>query len=128
MEQMIGKGQMQFDPMAALVRQAARKGRPLDRMERGLWVSLLALGRTLLEGHVASQGTGDVGPTLTVEGWTWQRLETLHDRRYVSIFGELTIGRTVYGTRETQKHQVAPLDARRNLPAGDFSYVLQDWD
>jgi hypothetical protein len=46
----------------------------------------------------------------------------------VSIFGELPIHRHVYGTRQTQKHELIPLDARLNLPQSDFSYVLQDWD
>ena len=50
-----------------------------------------------------------------------------HDRRYVSIFGELTIARVVYGTREGQKIERVPLDERLGLPEGDFSYVLEDW-
>ena len=127
-ERMILKGQKQLDQMAALVRQAAKDGRSIDQVERDLWTSLLALGHTLLDGYVQAQGTGDLGPTLTYKDRSLPRLESRHDRRYVSIFGELTISRTVYGTRETQKHQVIPLDARMNLPAGDFSYVLQDWD
>jgi len=57
-----------------------------------------------------------------------RRLERKHDRRYVSVFGELTIKRTVYGSRETQKHEVVPLDAILNLPEGDFGYLLQEWD
>jgi len=127
-EQTILKGQMQFDQMVEYVRQAARDGRGIDEVERSLWTSLLALGHTLLEGYVRAQGTGDMGATLEYEGQTLRRLASLHDRRYVSIFGEFPILRTVYGTRETQKHEVVPLDAKLNLPDGDFSYVLQDWD
>jgi hypothetical protein len=56
-----------------------------------------------------------------------RRLEEPHNRRYVSIFGELTIQRHVYGTRETQKQEAVPLDARLSLPQSEFSYVLQDW-
>jgi len=41
---------------------------------------------------------------------------------------ELGISRAVYGSRETQKHQVVPLDARLGLPESDFSYLLQTWD
>lgn len=37
------------------------------------------------------------------------------------------IRRRVYGTREGQKIEAVPLDARLGLPAGDFSYVLEDW-
>jgi hypothetical protein len=40
----------------------------------------------------------------------------------------LTISRHVYGTRETQKHQVIPTDAILGLPEGDFSQLLQEWD
>jgi hypothetical protein len=127
-EQNFLKGQMQLDQMGALVRQAAKAGRAIDQVERDLWTSLLALGRTMLDGYVQLQGTGDLGPTLSYDDRLLRRLDALHDRRYVSIFGELTIPRTVYGTRETQKHEVVPLDARLNLPASDFSYVLQDWD
>lgn len=56
-----------------------------------------------------------------------RRLPEHHSRRYVSIFGELTIERRVYGTREGQKIEAVPLDARLGLPAGEFSYVLEDW-
>ena len=79
---------------------------------------IMAVEEMILKGQMQF----DQIPTLTVEGRTFQRLDALHDRRYVSIFGELVIRRTVYGTRETQKHEVVPLDANLNLPDGDFSY------
>jgi len=41
-------------------------------------------------------------------------------RRYVSVFGELAIARYVHGTRETQKHEVIPLDAILGLPDSAF--------
>jgi len=34
----------------------------------------------------------------------------------------------VYGSREGQKIAFVPLDNRLHLPAGAFSYLLQDWD
>ena len=127
-EQAILKGRKQFDEMAAFVRRATKDGRPIDEVEHGLWASLLAMGRSLLEGYVAGHGPGDLGATLVYEGGTLGRLAWLHDRRYVSVFGALTIPRCVYGTRETQKHEVVPVDAWLGLPKGHFSYVLQDWD
>jgi hypothetical protein len=45
----------------------------------------------------------------------------------VSVFGELTIARVVYGSREGQRIERTPLDERLGLPEGDFSYVLEDW-
>jgi hypothetical protein len=127
-EAAILKGQEQFDAMVSLVRRAAQDGRPIDQVEGDLWNRLLALGRALLEGFVEATGPGDLGPTLEHQGRMLRRLESIHARRYVSVFGKLTIQRHVYGTRETQKHEVVPADARLGLPDGDFSYLLQDWD
>ena len=127
-ERMILKGQGQLDEMVALVRRASQEGRPIDEVERSLWRSLRVLGRTLRAGYVEGVGPGDVGESLTYEGRSLRRRESRHDRRYVSGFGELTIGRYVYGTRETQKHEASPTDAWLGLPEGDFSYLLQEWD
>lgn len=127
-EQAILKGQVQLEQMAALIRQASSQGRSIDQVERELWQSLLALGHTLLTGYVAGVGPGDVGPTLDYQGRQLKRLEQMHERRFVSVFGQLTIQRYVYGTRETQKHQVIPTDATLGLPEGEFSHLLQEWD
>jgi hypothetical protein len=62
------------------------------------------------------------------DGQEVARLEALHSRRYVSIFGEFTLQRTVYGSREGQALAFVPLDNRLQLPASVFSQVLQDWD
>jgi len=127
-EEAILKAQTQFDEMLDLVRRAPATNSTIDQVERDLWVRLLAVGRAMLEGYVAGYNTGDFGPTLEREGRSVRRLEALHHRRYVSVFGELAIPRSVYGTRETQKHEVVPLDALLNLPEGDSSYLLQEWD
>jgi hypothetical protein len=120
--------QAQFEQMLDFVRQAAEEGRRIDSVERDLMRQLLALGYTLLCSFVARQGDGDVGPkVITPGGDTARRLPEHHDRRYVSIFGELSITRAVYGTREGQRIECVPLDERLGLPEGDFSYVLEDW-
>ncbi|MGB5064127.1 MAG: hypothetical protein WBQ37_10235 [Candidatus Competibacter sp.] len=51
-----------------------------------------------------------------------------HHRPYRSIFGDFTLARVVYGTREGQRIEAAPLDARLGLPKNQCSYLLQDWD
>jgi hypothetical protein len=127
-ERTILKGQTQLDEMVAFVRQAAKDGRPIDEVERGLWQAMLTLGHTMLTAYVEGVGAGDVGETMPYEGRTLKRLESLHERRYVSVFGELTVRRCVYGSRETQKHEVIPTDAVLCLPASDFSALLQEWD
>lgn len=122
------KAQEQFDALWDFVHQAADEGQRIDSVERGLIQRLLALGHTLLSAFVAVQGDGDLGPQAeTAEGPFARRLPERHDRRYVSIFGELTITRVVYGTREGQKIERVPLDERLGLPEGEFSYVLEDW-
>jgi hypothetical protein len=109
-----------------LVEDSAAEDRRIDLVERDLFAGLMQMGRELLSAFVATQGDGDAGPTLECEGKTLQRLEEQEPRRYVSIFGELSLLRWVYAERAKQKKQ-APLDARLGLPTGDFSYVLEDW-
>ena len=122
------KGKIQFEQIVAFVRQASEDGRTIHEVEGDLWKQVRSLGLAMLDAHVKGQGTGDLGPTLEHEGRILRRLDRLHDRPYVSIFGELAISRHVYGTRETQKHEAVPLDARLELPESNFSYLLQDWD
>jgi hypothetical protein len=127
-EQEFLKAQKRLEQLVVAVRQAAARSERIDRVERDLFRELLGIGRSLLTAFVASQGDGDVGPTTTdVQGEPCRRLPEPHGRRYVSIFGELRIRRFVYGSREGQRIQAAPLDARLGLPAGEFSYVLEDW-
>jgi hypothetical protein len=126
-ETLLGKIRVDFESLVGRVQQSAAEHQRIDRMERDLLAELLAMGFQLLQLFIATQGTGDVGPTVETADQSWKRLENLHSLRYVSIFGELEITRTVYGTRETQKIEAVPLDAQLGLPAGDFSYVLEDW-
>jgi hypothetical protein len=127
-EQAALKAQHQFDALRDFVQQAAQDGQRIDTVEREVFRQLLGLGHTMLSAFVAAQGDGDLGPQAeSPEGRTVRRLPQHHDRRYVSIFGELIIGRVAYGTREGQKIERVPLDERLGLPEGDFSYVLEDW-
>src|SRR5205823_4961076 len=78
---------------------------------------------------LARLGPGDLGPQVELpDGQTVTRLDALHPRRYVSVFGRFQLWRTAYGTRAGQKIDFVPLDARLQLPQSDFSYLLQDWD
>jgi hypothetical protein len=115
--------------MQTAVHQAAHHDTPIHEVERTVWQQVLRLGRALLEHFLTLVGTGDLGERLTLpEGRTVERLEALHPRRYLSIFGAFQLSRTVYGSREGQKIDCAPLDHRLQLPDGVFSYLLQDWD
>jgi hypothetical protein len=59
---------------------------------------------------------------------TLDRLREQSTRRLLTIFGEIEISRFVYGTREGQKIELAPTDQRLQLPEGELSYPLQEWD
>lgn len=124
-EKLVLQAHRQFDTLLALVEEA--KSQRIDCFEGDVFGGLLGLGLTLLRLFVVNKGTGDTGPSLDTAAGVCKRLENVHPRRYVSIFGELLIDRTVYGTREKQKIQAAPLDAQLGLPDGDFSYLLQSW-
>jgi hypothetical protein len=118
-----------FEELQEFVRLAAQDGRAVHEVERGLWQRLLQMGHACLEQFLRLQGNGDMGESVTLPtGEQLQRLEDLHERRYVSIFGEFLLQRVVYGTREGQKLDFVPLDNRLQLPESVFSYVLQDWD
>src|SRR5512147_2856065 len=124
-----------FDPQDCLealqtfVRSAAGAGTPVHEVERGLWRRLLQLGYQLQGQFFALVGDGDQGETVTLaEGHVVRRLPEHHRRPYQSVFGPFTLDRVVYGTREGQQIEFVPLDARLGLPAGKFSYLLQDWD
>lgn len=121
--------EQQFEQLQEFVRLAAKDGRAVHEVERGLWQRLRHMGHACLEQFLRFQGTGDMGETVTLPtGEPLQRLEDLHERRYVSIFGEFRLQRVVYGSREKQKIDFVPLDNRLQLPESVFSYVLQDWD
>jgi len=112
-----------------LLTVALTEGQPVHQVENGLWDLALQVGRRGLGAFLACHGTGDQGPSVTLnDGREVQRLQEPHTRRYVSIFGAFTLERTVYGSREGQALEFVPLDERLQLPQSVFSYVLQDWD
>ena len=113
----------------AFLKNSIHEGKAIHEVERGIWKHALQMGRLFLEQFLALHGTGDRGETVTLpDSEEYQRLAQLHQRRYVSIFGEFSLQRTVYGTREGQKREFVPLDNQLQLPESVFSYVLQDWD
>jgi hypothetical protein len=112
-----------------LLTKSLADGLPVHEVERGLWGLLLKTGHRGLQAFFDAHGTGDVGETIALaDGQEACRLEELHARRYVSIFGEFVLRRTVYGSRAGQAVEFVPLDNRLQLPASVFSYMLQDWD
>lgn len=117
------------DQLLGFVRHAADQGRPAHEVERAIWDRVLTLGREAFALFLRLHGTGDVGPQVQSPGGsTANRLPTTHPRAYRSVFGDFTLTRTCYGTRDGQKIAFVPLDNRLQLPSSDYSYLLQEWD
>ena len=121
------KAQEQFEKICEFVQQAGEQGARVDQVERGLFPQAMEMCLHLLRAFVAAHGDGDEGTELERDDGTLRRLDEPHDKRYLSIFGELIISRWVYGSREGQAIEWVPLDAALGLPAGENSYVLEDW-
>jgi hypothetical protein len=121
------KAEQQVSQLRDLVEQAIEKRWRADELERSLFTQLLDLGHHLMTAFVAEQGDGDRGEQVEHQGQTLQRLPKPHPRRYVSIYGPISFDRYVYGSREGQKIEHVPLDAGLGLPAGEISYLLEDW-
>lgn len=114
--------------LSFVVAASADKALSFHDFEQGLWARLLDLGRASLQDFLDRVGTGDLGPTMTFDCREIHRLEELHSRDFTCIFGTFTLHRTCYGSREGQKIDFIPLDNRLQLPAGKFSYLLQDFN
>jgi len=121
------KADMAYAELKQFVDQAGADGLRADQTERGLMKQLLLLGQALLDVTIARCGDGDQGVTVEKDGRLLKRLQEKRRRRYVSVFGEHSFEQFVYALREEQKIELRPVDAQLGLPAGEHSYVLQDW-
>ena len=121
------KAQGVFQRICTFLREARREGLRMDQIERQLKPLLAEAGLMFLQEHVEECGDGDQGETVTLEGRVLRRSEAPQARRYLSIFGELSISRYVYSKGKKKPIEYSPLDARLGLPAGENSYVLEDF-
>jgi hypothetical protein len=116
-----------FQRIARSLGEAFCNGLRLDEVERQLKEDLREAGLAFLEGFVEASGDGDQGAAVSGEGAVLTRSETPQTRRYLSIFGELSISRYVYSSGQKKLIEYSPLDAQLGLPAGEISYVLEDF-
>ncbi len=111
------------------VEDAYKAGDAAHEVEGGLFRKLIELGYQALAMFFSLCGDGDEGQAVILpDGRRVRRLEELHPREYLSVFGLYELSRVVYGTREGQKIEYVPLDTKLKLPESKFSYLLQDWD
>lgn len=108
---------------------AAAAGTAEHQVERHLFAQVLAMGAALLGEFFKSVGPGDLGQAVTLKsGDVLKRLPEQSVRRLVTVFGAFAIPRFAYGSRPGQKVELAPTDQRLQLPDGEMSYLLQDWN
>jgi hypothetical protein len=124
MEEKIAEARREFNAILEYVLTGA-SGLEIHEVERSIYRMLLRLGRMMLELFVLSRGTGHKGKTLQGKDGRVYQYARDSARKYVSIFGEITIARAYY---RCEGHEgLFPLDAELNLPWRKYSYVLQDW-
>jgi hypothetical protein len=117
-----------FSEVLNKVQRAAERGDAVHEVEEMTWSGLIETGREMIIAYIKEQGEELPRPeVIEHEGKTLQRLPEQRTRQYVSAFGPTPFRRDVYATRETQRQEVVPLDAKLGMPESDTSYLLQKW-
>lgn len=120
----VSRCRQQFEGLLRYAGETAR-GDSLDAAERGLFASLMQMGRSLLEARLEAEGDGHVGATLKGPDGKERVCQGCRTVDYRSVFGEVEIRRAYYWSQG--QGGIYPLDARLNLPARKDSYLLVEW-
>lgn len=122
------KAAMVFSQALDKLQHSAERGDALHVVEEMSWNHLIEMGREMIVGYIQKQEEDLPRPeVIEHEGKKLQRLPERRTREYVSAFGPTPFARDVYATRETQRQEVVPLDAKLGMPESDTSYLLQKW-
>ena len=81
------------------------------------------LQRRLFEEHVSLRGLGDVGTHVIGVDGIVRTHRRVHERTFVTVFGEITIKRMGYGAKG--HHSLFPKDAILNLPKESYSHGIR---
>jgi hypothetical protein len=118
----------QTSTLIDLVEKAYKTGTAAHKVEQDIFAELLKMGHMLLAYLFDLYQGGEQGEIIELSnGRKVKRLPMKHKRSYLSIFGEFSLSRWVYGTREGRKIDCIPMDKRLQLPRSKYSYLLQDW-
>jgi hypothetical protein len=117
-----------FSEVLNKVQRAAERGDAVHEVEEMTWSGLIETGREIVVAYIEEQEEELPRPkVIEHKGKTLHRLPEQRTRSYVSAFGPTPFRRDVYATRETQRQEVVPLDAKLGMPESDTSYLLQKW-
>ncbi|WP_299466579.1 hypothetical protein, partial [uncultured Microscilla sp.] len=118
-EQKLSAIRKKLDDILEGLKQSSKSETPLHKMERRILNDLLSLGLLLLKYYVDL--CLSVVQEKEVSGLASKGNIT---RRYLSVFGELSLTRPQYYHKEMGSYY--PLDAYLGLPSGKYSYLLED--
>lgn len=124
MEQLIAQAKKQFDNILTYI-QGAAQDQPLREVEKGIFQAILRLGLALLLIFLKQKGTGNRSKIHTDKAGIKRPYHSTKHRKYLSIFGKLSIPRACYWAKG--HGEIYPLDAELNLPDTEYSYLLQEW-
>jgi len=118
----------QFVDVLGRLERAAASGDAVHEVEETAWFGLIEVGREMIVAYIKQQEEELPRPkVIEQDGKKLRRLPKRRTRQYVSAFGPTPFRRDVYATRETQRQEVVPLDAKLGMPEGNTSYLLQKW-
>ncbi len=123
----VNRLQEQVKQLTAHVEASVQQGTAAHEVEQEVWSRVLAVGRQAMGLFFRLSGDGDQGEEVELPGGrVVRRLAEPHARDCQSVIGPFELERAVYGTREGQKLEAAPiehvpLDGRLRLPASKFS-------
>jgi len=116
------------DQLKSAVESAARDGDSLDSVERKILKSVLQIGFQAVELLLALQGDGDLGEEVhTANEKIAKRSEAKSTTRLRSIFGEHSFEQFTYASGKNKPISLRPISARLSLPAGRWSFLLQEF-
>jgi len=110
------------------VKDAAAGGEDFDSLEREVHQSVFAMGKLVVDLFVSLQGDGDLGDEVTTDqGDRLRRSDTKSLTTVRSIFGTHRFEQFTYAPGAKKAIALRPISARMSLPAGRWSYLLQQW-
>jgi len=116
------------DQLKASVHSAAISGESFDSVERKTLASVLQIGHQALALLLALQGNGDLGEQVpTADGKIAARSQRPATTRLRSIFGEYSFEQFTYARGKNKPISLCPISARLSLPAGRWSFLLQEF-
>ena len=107
----------QFVDVLERLERAAASGDAVHEVEETAWFGLIEVGREMIVAYIKQREEELPRPkVIEQEGKKLRRLPKRRTRQYVSAFGPTPFRRDVYATRETQRQEVVPLDAKLGMP------------